>query len=133
MMKKITFLSVFMVVMTVTSLAQSWQRVSLLRSITHPQPMTGLVLWPDEAESLHKTYGNSIQFTRENIHLMKRFYMNFPIYHSKLNNFSWELFQLLLSISNKNERTFYYTLSVLFQSDYEELLEMINNHYYFRI
>ncbi len=78
-------------------------------------------------------FGNSIQFTRENIHLMKRFYMNFPIFHSKLNNFSWEQYQLLLSIPNREERSFYYTLIVLFQSNYEEMLEMLNNQYYFRI
>ena len=78
-------------------------------------------------------FGNSIQFTRENIHLMKRFYMNYPIYHSTLNQFSWEQFELLLSISDKKERSFYYTLSVLFQSDYDELLEFINNQYYMRI
>ena len=78
-------------------------------------------------------FGNSIQFTRENIHLMKRFYMNFPIFHSTLGNFSWEQYELLLSISDRKERSFYYTLLNLFQSDYEETLELLNNRYYFRI
>ena len=40
--------------------AQSWQSVTLNRSITHPQPMTGLVLWPDEARDRNATYGKSI-------------------------------------------------------------------------
>ena len=41
--------------------AQDWQSVALSRSITHPQPMTGLVLWPEEAEDRNATYGKSIQ------------------------------------------------------------------------
>jgi len=41
--------------------AQSWQSVPLSRNITHPQPMTGLVLWPDEAQDRHATYGKTIQ------------------------------------------------------------------------
>lgn len=40
--------------------SQDWQPVQLSREITHPQPMTGLVLWPDEAEDLNDTYGGSI-------------------------------------------------------------------------
>ena len=41
--------------------AQTWQSVALTRQITHPQPMTGLVLWPDEARDRHATYGETIQ------------------------------------------------------------------------
>ena len=78
-------------------------------------------------------YGNSIQFTRENIHLMKRFYMNYPIYHSRLNDFSWEQYQLLLSITNKKERQFYYYLSLFFHSSFEEMLLFLSNQYYERI
>lgn len=40
--------------------AQDWTTVELNRSITHPQPMTGLVLWPEEAEDRKATYGKSI-------------------------------------------------------------------------
>ena len=40
--------------------AQEWQPQQLQRNITHPQPMTGLVLWPDEAEDRKATYGESI-------------------------------------------------------------------------
>ena len=78
-------------------------------------------------------YGNSSLFTRENIHLMKRFYMNFPIYYSKLEMFSWKQYQLLLNIVDKKERFFYYSLSLLFHSDYEETLNFILNQYYIRI
>ena len=41
--------------------AQEWQQVELKRSITHPQPMTGLVLWPEEAKIRNATYGKTIQ------------------------------------------------------------------------
>ena len=41
--------------------AANWHSVRLLHSVTHPQPMTGLVLWPDEAEDRHQTYGATIQ------------------------------------------------------------------------
>ena len=78
-------------------------------------------------------YGNSFLFTRENIHFMKRFYMNYPIYYKKLELFSWKHYQFLLSIPNKKERTFYYSLSLFFQSSYEELLDMVYNNYYLRI
>ena len=41
--------------------AQTWQSVALKRQITHPQPMTGLVLWPEQAAKRNSTYGKSIQ------------------------------------------------------------------------
>ena len=41
--------------------AQGWQSVELKRQITHPQPMTGLVLWPEQAAKRNSTYGKSIQ------------------------------------------------------------------------
>ena len=47
--------------LTTGMMAQTWQRVPMSRQITHPQPMTGLVLWPDEAEDRQATYGESIQ------------------------------------------------------------------------
>ena len=41
--------------------AQSWESIELTRQITHPQPMTGLVLWPEEAKNRHAQYGRTIQ------------------------------------------------------------------------
>ena len=46
---------------TMMAHAQEWKSTPLHREITYPQPMTGLVLWADDAEELHATYGNSIQ------------------------------------------------------------------------
>lgn len=61
-MKKILLVLATMIMTGVTaSLGQSWQSVALVRQITHPQPMTGLVLWPDEARDRHATYGETIQ------------------------------------------------------------------------
>jgi hypothetical protein len=39
----------------------AWQPVELKREITHPQPMTGLVLWHETARRLHDSYGQTIQ------------------------------------------------------------------------
>ena len=41
--------------------AQQWQQVALERQIAGVQPMTGLVLWPDEARSRNEEYGQIIQ------------------------------------------------------------------------
>ena len=41
--------------------AQTWRPVEFSREITHVQPMTGLVLWPDEARDRDAEYGRSIQ------------------------------------------------------------------------
>lgn len=78
-------------------------------------------------------FGNSYLFTRDNIHLMERFYLNFPIYYDKLNNISWEQYKLLLKIKDKKERFFYFYLSLFFNSNLDETNEFINNNYYVRI
>jgi len=41
--------------------AQQWRQVDLTSRITGVQPMTGLVLWPDEARSRNAEYGKTIQ------------------------------------------------------------------------
>jgi hypothetical protein len=46
---------------TCASDKQTWRPVELRRDITHPQPMTGLVLWPETARRLNDTYGQAIQ------------------------------------------------------------------------
>ncbi len=78
-------------------------------------------------------YGDSIIFTRENIHIMKRFYMNFPIFYKQLELISWRQYQLLFQINDKEERNFYFYLSLLFHSTYQDTLELIQNQYYFRL
>lgn len=41
--------------------AKTWRTVALKRAITHPQPMTGLVLWPEEARRRDADYGQTVQ------------------------------------------------------------------------
>ena len=72
-------------------------------------------------------------FTRENIILMKKFYLSFPIFYDRLENITWNQYKLLLSISNKKERMFYFNLSLLFNSDYYGTNTFINNRYFYRI
>ena len=62
MIKKHLILSVILMTAWFTSChAQSWRQVALKSEITHPQPMTGLVLWPDEARDRNAEYGRTIQ------------------------------------------------------------------------
>lgn len=49
------------VVYGVENANQHWKNVKVESTIEGVQPMTGLVLWPAQAKSLHQTYGNSIQ------------------------------------------------------------------------
>ena len=60
-MKKLLTTLITLVLAVTATRADEWQSVALSRDITHPQPMTGLVLWPDEAEDRNATYGSSIQ------------------------------------------------------------------------
>lgn len=78
-------------------------------------------------------YGNSSFFTRCNVNLMKRFYLEFPIYYKDLEKISWDQYMLILSLNDKRERYFYFYLSLFFKSDLLETAEFINNNYYFRI
>lgn len=78
-------------------------------------------------------FGNSFLFSRENIHLMKRFYLNFPIFQKQLNQMSWDQYQFLLKIPDKEERNFYFQLSLLFHSNLEETKDFVKNQYYIRI
>ena len=63
MMTILTFLLLAMLSVDATCASdkQTWRRVELKRDITHPQPMTGLVLWPETARRLNDTYGQAIQ------------------------------------------------------------------------
>ncbi|MCR4920586.1 MAG: DUF4832 domain-containing protein [Bacteroidaceae bacterium] len=59
--RKYLWLIIIIFACTHVGRAQSWHPAVLTRRITHPQPMTGLVLWPAEAKARHATYGNAIQ------------------------------------------------------------------------
>ena len=78
-------------------------------------------------------YGNSNIYTRENLYLMKRFYINFPIFYETLNLLSWNQYCLLFQIKNKQEMYFYFRLSLYFHSDLDETSQFIHNRYFLRI
>lgn len=63
MFKAIKFLMLTMLLTFGTAVCQArtWRPVALKRTITHPQPMTGLVLWPEEARRRHDAYGQAVQ------------------------------------------------------------------------
>lgn len=58
-MKRIALPFLFNVVIALNSTAADWKPVGITSQVTSVQPMTGLVLWPDEAEDRFKTYGKS--------------------------------------------------------------------------
>ena len=58
--RKLIFTMSALLTLATSLRAQEWTPVELNRQITHPQPMTGLVLWPDLAEEKNSTYGKSI-------------------------------------------------------------------------
>ena len=78
-------------------------------------------------------FGNSYMFTRENIWLMEKFYLMFPIFSSRLENITWDQYQLLFKINNIKERYFYFYIVLFFNFDYENNKLLINNNYYLRI
>lgn len=59
-MKKISIIFATIVLFATTAFADA-SDVILRSAITKPQPMTGLVLWPDQAADLNETHGGSIQ------------------------------------------------------------------------
>ena len=79
------------------------------------------------------SFGDSFLSYRESIHLLKKFYLSFPIYYEKLEDISWEQYHLLLNISNKKERYFAFTLSLFLHSDYQDTYDFIHSHCYERL
>ena len=60
MNKKSFFTIILLSALSMVMQAQEWTPVEINNSITHPQPMTGLVLWPEMAEEKNSTYNGSI-------------------------------------------------------------------------
>ena len=78
-------------------------------------------------------FGNSYMFTRENIWLMEKFYLMFPIFSPRLENISWGQYKLLFNVNNSRERYFYFYISLFFNFNYDDTRDLINNNYYLRI
>ena len=52
--------SLLVCIAAVAAHGEEWTAIDIDRKITHPQPMTGLVLWPEMAADINSTYGGSI-------------------------------------------------------------------------
>ena len=78
-------------------------------------------------------YGNSFLFNREDIRLMRKFYLDFPIYYESMNKITWNQYREILALDDRKERYFYFYLSIFFSSDLLETKEFILNDYYSRI
>ena len=57
-MKKIVLSFLTSVVIALNSVAADWTSVAISSQVTHVQPMTGLVLWPEEASDHFNKYGH---------------------------------------------------------------------------
>ena len=78
-------------------------------------------------------YGDSFFYTRENLYLMERFYLSFPIFYDSLSLLSWNQYRILFQIHDREEMFFYFRLSIFFHSDEKETLDFIDNRYFLRI
>lgn len=58
-MKKTTLPLLIGSVICFNSWAADWKSIGITSKVTNVQPMTGLVLWPEEASNQYKTYGKS--------------------------------------------------------------------------
>lgn len=77
-------------------------------------------------------YGNSSTFSIENINLMKKFYLYFPIYSKYIERINWDCYRRLLILSKK-ECYFYYKIVLFCNSDKSDLESMIENSIFLRI
>jgi hypothetical protein len=64
---------------------------------------------------------------------MKLFYLNFPIYYKELEKIQWNQYKILLNVLDKEERYFYFRISILFNNNYSETLNLINNNLFLRV
>ena len=78
-------------------------------------------------------FGSSYMFTRENIWLMEKFYLMFPVFSPRLKTITWEQYKLLFNVNNSKERYFYFYITLFFNFDYDDTKDLINNNYYLRI
>ena len=77
-------------------------------------------------------YGDSNIFSLENINMMKKFYLYFPIYNKYIEKIDWLHYIKILKLSKK-ECYFYYKLVLFCNCDISELEILINNNVFLRI
>ena len=77
-------------------------------------------------------YGNSNLFSLDNMHIIRKLYLYFPIFNNYLETLNWDYYKVLLKL-DKKECYFYYYIVLFCNSDLTDLYEMIENDYYLRI
>lgn len=78
-------------------------------------------------------YGMTERFSRENIRLMRRLYVYFPILTQQFISLKWEHYLELLKISDCSKRMFYYQIALFSNCSIYELNYLIHNYFYERI
>ena len=78
-------------------------------------------------------FGDSYKYSRENISIMRNFYLCFPIYINNYDKLSWNHFKLLINIREKIIRNFYLRIVLFCNSSEEDLITYINSSLYSRI
>ena len=78
-------------------------------------------------------YGMSRTFCRSRIHLMKNFYLCFPIFIDDMKKLQWEHYIELLSLTDSKKRLFYFQVAIFCECSVLELKEMIIDCFYDRI
>ena len=82
-------------------------------------------------EKLAKEYGKN--YSRRNLELMRKFYLEFPIAKSLISQLSWTQIVLLLPIKNENERNYYINQVILNNLSVRELRNEIKNKSFERL
>lgn len=78
-------------------------------------------------------YGMSKTFSRENIRMMRNFYLCFPIFSPVMLYLSWEHYVELICILDYKKRYFYFNVAIFCRSSVLELRNIINGECYERI
>lgn len=78
-------------------------------------------------------YGRSYTYSINNIINMKLFYLCFPLFYPSMARLSWEHYLLLIKITDRNRRNFYFKTSLFCSLGINDLANLINNKYYEKI
>lgn len=78
-------------------------------------------------------FGASDVFSLENMRLMKRFYIFFPMFIDRMYELEWKHYKELVKIFENNERMFYYQVALFSKCDDMTLRNLINSRAYYLI
>ena len=78
-------------------------------------------------------YGDSYNYSYQNIIYMKKMYLYFPIYDKRFEKLSWKYYIELFKLNNKEILYFYFKISLFCNLDFFDFKNMITSQIYFRI